>query len=542
MRKQRPIAFYIWAVLAAACLLAAAVIAITAVGAAAQPPAAGAAGGWASALAALGLVLLASAGAMGLHWLSVHLRTATAQVRKRALGDSESRVVPRGPAELRDLAQSINFLANENDRARAAARERARLQTQVRQASVRIREHLQAEAIIREAVTAIHEHLAVDVVRVGIVTGERLTIADSDTGGWGQIADIVGYFPPDSVGWVRDIYLHRSSYRIQDLNSAAQADEIPVEIREFLLRHDAESMLLTPFGAGQQLFGCLTLLRTGPGQVWTEPQIEAVESLAADIGRGLEHARLYAREERLVAELEALDRAKASFLASASHDLRTPLTSILAYVEMLSDSQTGLVHPDQAMMLDAIDRNVRRLKTMIEDMLTTSRIELGAFTSRLRPLDLTSLVPAAAEVIRPSAAARGLEFDVSCGESEIIVDGDADQLDRVLVNLLTNAVKYTPGGGRVSLSVRSQDGVAVLTVADTGIGIPEQDQGSLFTRFFRASNAVEAAIPGSGLGLSIVGTIVANHHADLDVESAQDSGTTITVRIPLFDPAHAAGA
>jgi signal transduction histidine kinase len=115
-----------------------------------------------------------------------------------------------------------------------------------------------------------------------------------------------------------------------------------------------------------------------------------------------------------------------------------------------------------------------------------------------------------------------------------MVDGDVEQLDRVLVNLLSNAVKYTPRGGSVALALACLADMAVLTVADTGIGIPEKDQGPLFTRFFRASNAVEAAIPGSGLGLSIVRTIVANHHGDISVQSAQDRGTTITVRVPLL--------
>lgn len=199
-------------------------------------------------------------------------------------------------------------------------------------------------------------------------------------------------------------------------------------------------------GAGQELLGCLILLRAGAAQAWTEPEIDAVESLGGDIGRGLEHARLYEGEEHLVAELESLGRAKASFLASASHDLRTPLTSIIGFVELLADQEAGPIRPAQAKMLDGVDRNARRL------------------------------------------------------------------------------------------------GSAVLSVADSGIGIPEEDQDSMFTRFFRASNAVEAAIPGSGLGLSIVRTIVVNHHGELSIKSGRDRGTTVTVRIPLGNGAVPAAA
>ena len=496
---------------------------------------------WAGAVLGLGLVLPLAATALGLRWVSVPLRDAMRTVCRRARGDSAIRAVPGGPADVRDLAQSINVLSDASNQLRAREAERVRLQAEVRQASIRIRGHLRGDAVIREAVTAIHEHLAVDFVWVGLISGDRLTFADGDAGSSGQAGRSAGQFPPGAVGWLRDIYRHRSSYRVQDL-AEAHVEEIPVEIKEILLSQGSTALLLTPFGAGQELLGCLTLLRRGQGRVWTQPEIEAVEWLAADIGRGLEHARLYEAEERLVAELKTLDRAKSAFLASASHDLRTPLTSIMGYIELLSEDGSGLAGPREARMLDAVGRNVRRLKTMIEDMLTISKIELGAFSSRLEPLDLAALLPAAADVIKPSAAARGLVFEVNPPDHGLMVDGDPEQLDRMLVNLLSNAVKYTPRGGSVSVSMRRVDGSAVLSVADTGIGIPEAEQGSLFTRFFRASNAVDSAIPGSGLGLSIVRTIVANHHGEVSIESAQDRGTTFTVTLPLRCDARAAAA
>src|ERR1700685_4248063 len=249
---------------------------------------------WISAILAAWLMLPVIAVTVGLRRISRHLHAATTAARRRAHGDTAARAVPGGTADIRELALSINFLADEGDRARATEGDRTRLHAKVRQASIQIREHLHGEAIIREAVTAIREHLAVDFVAVGMVSGERLTPADGDPDAWGQVADIVGYFPPDSVDWVRNVYRHRSSYRVQDLH--AQAEEIPAEIRTFLLSHGAAALLLTPFGAGQELLGCLTLLRNDPGSPWTQAEIEAVESLAGDIGRGLEHARLYEGE------------------------------------------------------------------------------------------------------------------------------------------------------------------------------------------------------------------------------------------------------
>ena len=495
--------------------------------------------GWTAVVLAAGLILPVLAGALVLRRVSGPLQAITTMVRERAQGDREARAAPGGPADVRELARSMNYLADESDRVWRGEQDRARLQAGVRRASVRIREHLRADAIIREAVTAIHDHLAADFVWVGIATGVPLARPGGAHDAGQEAAGIAGYLPPGSVGWLRNIYRHRASYRVGDL-TAAPAGEMPAQIRNDMLSRGATALLLTPFGAGQELLGCLALLRTGSGRAWTRPEVEAVEALAGDIGQGLEHARLYEGEERLVAELKSVDKAKSSFLASASHDLRTPLTSIIGYVELLADGDAGPVHPAQLRMLTGVDRNARRLKTMIEDMLTISKIELGGFTSRLGPVDLATLVPAAAEVISPAAAAGGLSFRVSCPDHGLLVEGDPEQLDRVLVNLLSNAVKYTPRGGSVQLTAATADHAAVVTVADTGIGIPEQDQASLFNRFFRAANAVETAQPGSGLGLSIVRTIVDNHHGELSVESAPGHGTAVTVRLPLRGRAGAA--
>jgi two-component system phosphate regulon sensor histidine kinase PhoR len=537
VKPPRSIFSHAWSVLAAQAVLTAGVVSFVLAGAA-QHAILGLGLAWTSAILAAGLVLPLVAVALGLRWVSGPLRAAMAMARRRAHGDLSARIVPGGPADVRELAISMNQLSDSSDQLRADDQERARLQAAARQASIRIREHLRGDAIVREAVNSIHEHLAVDLVWVGLVSGDRLTFADGDPGGGNRGGDpggMGGRFLPGAVGWIQDIYRHRSSYRVQDL-TAAQPGEIPAEIKKILLSQGATSLLLTPFGAGQELLGCLTLLRTGTRR-WIQPEIEAVESLAGDIGRALEHARLYEAEERLVTELKSLDHARSAFLASASHDLRTPLTSILGYIEMLADGEAGVVSPEHARMLDAVDRNVRRLKTMIEDMLTTSKIELGAFTSRLHPVDLIKLMAAAGDVIRPSAQASGLSFAVDCGDHQLAVAGDAEQLDRMMINLLSNAVKYTPRGGAVNVTMSRDGDAAVLAVADTGIGIPEKDQDSLFTRFYRASNAIDSAIPGSGLGLSIVRTIVANHHGYLTVESAEGRGTTVTVRIPLLGTA-----
>ena len=305
---------------------------------------------------------------------------------------------------------------------------------------------------------------------------------------------------------------------------------------------NAASLLLIPFGTGQELMGALALVRNQKGHSWIEPEIEAVQSLARDLGRALDHARLYEAEECHVAELRSLDRAKTGFLASSSHDLRTPLTNIIGNIEIIQDKEAGPLTAQQTAMLDAVSRNGRRLLSLIEDMMTISKIQLGAFTSNLCPVDLARLIPEPVDLVMSSMQDGGITFDVHAPAEGLMVNGDAGQLGRVLTNLLTNAAKYTPQGGKVTCTAAAKDDDAVLVVQDTGMGIPADEQESLGTPFFRGSNAVQRQIQGSGLGLSIVRTVVGQHNGKLELESAEGAGTTVTVRIPLLRSGTLSGA
>lgn len=243
-------------------------------------------------------------------------------------------------------------------------------------------------------------------------------------------------------------------------------------------------------------------------------------------------ADLYQTEQRLVTELREVDRVKTDFLSTVSHELRTPLTSICGYTELLRDAETGTVTSVQDSMLETIERNTRRLRTVIEDLLTLSSIEAGAFQTNRERADLHDIVDGAVRAMAP-VTRTAVDLRVDCPPGPVFADVDHRQIDRLLINLLSNAVKFTPVGGRVDVSLSVDGDDAVLAVEDSGIGISPADQHGLFTRFFRASNAVERSIPGTGLGLTIVRTIVLNHDGDLAVNSRLDEGTTFTVRLPL---------
>lgn len=488
-----------------------------------------------AAALAVGVLLPVAAAVVLLRRSIVSLRATTHTVRRLAAGEHSARVVPSGPAETYDLASAINYLADENDRLRGVEEERRRLQAVMKDTAVRIREHIRAGAITREAVTELTERLICDRAWLVLWRDGKLELSEGNEVD-SELAAVLAREsrPVYEYADVASLYRKRSS-RLVDLLSPAET-VFPAELREVLVRAGGVYLLVVPFGTGEEPQGLLALLRDDPGRPWTPAEVTEIQSLAADIGRSLDHAWMYQEEEELVEQLRAVGRAKSSFVASASHDLQTPLTSIVGYVEMLMDGNLGPVTESQAMALASVERGTRRLRDLIEDMLTMSKIEMGVSGSRLVPVDLGQLVWAAAEAIRPAARGAGIRLEVARCQRGLLVNGDADQLDRVLANLLSNAVKYTPRDGTVTLAAATEGGMAAVHVTDTGIGIPEAEQASLFTPFFRASNAAMSSIPGSGLGLSIVGTIVRNHRGDIRVRSAEGEGTTVTVTIPLLVP------
>ena len=259
------------------------------------------------------------------------------------------------------------------------------------------------------------------------------------------------------------------------------------------------------------------------------------------VGRDVTEAR--ASQEMLIAALEKerlavqrmkeLDGAKNDFVSTVSHELRTPVTSIVGYTEILEDGSLVEPAPEQLPLLESIARNGRRLILLCDDLLTLSGLDSGAAHWERGAVELTAIIPGAEDSVRAQLAGRDLRLVLSSTDEPVPVLGDKSQLERVLTNLLSNAIKFTEDGGRIEASITARDGEAVLTVTDSGIGIPEAEQGGLFQRFFRSSTAQERAIQGTGLGLSIVAAIVAAHGGRIDVRSGHLEGTTFTVRLPL---------
>jgi PAS domain S-box-containing protein len=239
------------------------------------------------------------------------------------------------------------------------------------------------------------------------------------------------------------------------------------------------------------------------------------------------------KERTAVERLRQLDEAKNEFVSTVSHELRTPVTSIVGYTEMLTDGSLVDPHPEQLPLLNTIARNGERLIILCNDLLLLSGLDSPSALWERETLDLGSILASAREAIDPLLAGRDLTVRFDVPEEPVVVLGDRAQLDRVMLNLLSNAVKFTEDGGEIECRLEVGDRDACLVVRDTGIGIPEAEQGGLFQKFFRSSSAQQRAIQGTGLGLSIVAAIVAGHGGRIGVESAHLQGTTFSICLPL---------
>lgn len=303
-------------------------------------------------------------------------------------------------------------------------------------------------------------------------------------------------------------------------------------VYDFLTSIDVASIMFVPLGAGHECVGALVLTRGPEDPEWTAVEISAAHDIGLDVGRAVLNARNYERERELVAELQALDTYKSQLISTLSHELKNPLTAILAHLELLDDSD---VEADTQVSLHAIDRGARRLGRIVDDLMMLAKLADPATPLIAAPVDLGAIVDEVVDMLSVTAQTHDVALTTAFAERPVHVLGAAAELDQVVANLVGNAVKYTPEGGTVTVWIGRSGGEVVLQVVDTGIGISAPDQEQLFTEFFRSNNPVAVAQPGTGLGLTIVARIVARHGGRLHLTSELGAGSTFRVALPAAE-------
>lgn len=306
-------------------------------------------------------------------------------------------------------------------------------------------------------------------------------------------------------------------------------------------------VLGAPLTAAGVTIGALVAERTGE---LSPPERETLVMLAAHVGLGLENARLAAMNRRAASELDTkiaaathrlaeADRAKSAIVALASHELRTPLAALLGFSELLATRD--FARDEVRRLAGIVRRETARLARLVDDVLDLSRIERGLpVPLGPRRVAVAAALEAAVEIFAGvDADGTGRRFAIECEAALPRVVADPDALDRIVKNLIANAVKYSPPGSPVGITARAVEGAVEVTVADAGRGIAPEARARVFEPYYRAPDVVRG-VPGTGLGLAVVKALVEAHGGTITLDSAPGAGTRVTFRLPIAREASSA--
>ena len=295
------------------------------------------------------------------------------------------------------------------------------------------------------------------------------------------------------------------------------------------------TMLGVPMLHGGGAIGVIVVWRREV-DVFDDRHVHLAETFAAQGAIAITTAELVHELNEKNQALELASRHKSDFLAHMSHELRTPLNAVIGFSEVLLERAFGEINPKQEKYLGDILSSGRHLLSLINDVLDVSRVEAGRMDLEVARFHLRGMIEDAFVLVREQAIARRQTLTLDVDPALGAVSGDERRVKQVVTNLVTNAVKFTPEGGRITVSARCGDGEALVSVADTGIGIAASDQGSIFEAFQQVSQGPEPRQEGTGLGLTLSQQIVALHGGRMWVESEPGRGSTFTFSLPLAEP------
>ncbi|SDS25236.1 GAF domain-containing protein [Nocardioides scoriae] len=429
-----------------------------------------------------------------------------------------------------DLYDSVRELRN----AQAELLERADQARVVTELARALRQDFDSAQLVNRAAESVGQATQVDRCDVLLVDAERYSAV---RGAWSagpeaarlpQPASFVD-LPESLTSLLLEAAQQLEPLRIDHVGDDRRLD--PVGAAEIVEALGVVALAAVPVAVGDEVVGWLLLSSIRP-RAWQPRELAICQGVSHDLVASLVQVQAFEQQRESMRRLEELDRAKDAFISTVSHELRTPLTSIVGYLELMSEGGMGELTSDVAQSVTIIERNVGRLRALVEDLLSLSAYDAEQVHLDLRALDLAPVVAECQQTLAPSTAAKDIEVTVVSDSEVPLVLGDRRQLERVLLNLLNNAVKFSHPHGAVTVRLHAEGDDVVLSVVDTGIGIPAAEQDRLFSRFFRSSLSVADEIQGTGLGLALVQSVVEWHGGSVEIESQEGRGTTVLVRLP----------
>jgi len=301
-------------------------------------------------------------------------------------------------------------------------------------------------------------------------------------------------------------------------------------VRDITIQAGFRAVLSVPLLREDEIIGSLILIRKTPGEFSAEI-VELLKTFATQSALAIQNARLFHEIEDKSRQLEAASRHKSEFLANMSHELRTPLNAIIGFSEVLNERMFGELNEKQEEYLKDIYASGQHLLSLINDILDLSKIEAGRMELELADFSLPASIDNALILVRERASRRGIRLGSAIDDRVGMIRGDERKVKQVLLNLLSNALKFTPEGGRIDVRARIYDGMAEISVADTGVGIAPEDQEAIFEEFRQVGTA-DKKVEGTGLGLALSRKFIELHGGQIWVKSDPGKGSTFSFTLP----------
>jgi two-component system phosphate regulon sensor histidine kinase PhoR len=484
--------------------------------------------------------LMVSTGIL-LSWFAVTLLRQNRLARKQIILDTKTLKEAEHKLMELDLTLERKRLADQAD-----LDSRENMRHAARAISISIREYSDHQEMAENFVSRVGEVFSCDYVMVSTFPDDRVS---QITGLWiapelrSKITTIET--EPTILSETVESLWNKSSLLFLNENDAIgvmDVDNLSIgnNFRKIIKQYNFKSLLLLPIGEGTRAFGYILVASSKPITEWDEYSLQTLQFLGAHLAYSIIESELLATQ-RVVEELEALNDAKNDFISNVNHELRTPLTSIIGYIDLLKDQPENALGPQAAKFLATLDQNALALLGIVESMLSISKLDSAQNIPAFHEVDLLKIIHNSIFVLEPTATARNVRLILTANEDlTYLASGDAGQLSQAFINLISNAIKFSDLNSEVGISIERIHDLGTpesirISISDHGIGIPQEDIGKLFTRFFRGQNAIAGQLPGTGLGLVIVKSIVEFHQGDVKVESTLGKGTTILVELPIVN-------
>jgi signal transduction histidine kinase len=334
---------------------------------------------------------------------------------------------------------------------------------------------------------------------------------------------------------------------VPEIYPALNLDSLPgkrdAEFTRITQALGARSLIVAPIESRNRIVGAITLISTQPTRLLGANELAQLTELTPLIGLAIENEVLRHAAQRDRAHAESISLYKDEFLGMISHELRTPLQSIMGWTQLLRENKLNRSATNRA--LESLERNVKAQAQIINDLLDVSHIGTGQLKLDIKPTELRPVIQTALDNLTLSIKAKRLELNFVCPphSQPTVVNGDSEWLQRVVWNLISNAIKFTPEGGRIDVELKHEDLSASIRICDTGKGIAAEFLPHIFERFRQKDSSVTRQYGGLGIGLTIVRHITEAHGGSIQAESSgENQGSCFTVRLPLTEQRPASGA